>query len=172
MRAHPGYVGIVSQRPHLVHGTIIENVSLDQVASSSTERAKECLHMAGLGNYTLSPDWPLSQVRPDSGQFSGGEIQRIGLARALYRNPKILFLDEATSALDAGSENEVSKVLLGLRESMTVVLIAHRLSTVKNADKILYIDKGQLVAEGTFQELLERVPDFAQAVKMMDLTSP
>ena len=171
MRCHPGFIGIVNQRPHLVHGSLVENVTLDQLLSSSLERVKESLQMAGLSHYTSSPDWHLLQIKPDSGQFSGGEIQRIGLARALYRNPKILFLDEATSALDAKTEDDITKVLYELKQTMTVVLIAHRLSTVKNADKILYVSEGRLVAEGTFPELVEQVPEFSNAVKMMDLSA-
>ncbi|MGA1033662.1 MAG: ATP-binding cassette domain-containing protein, partial [Aquiluna sp.] len=109
------------------------------------------------------------EVTPDSGQLSGGEIQRLGLARALFRDPKILFLDEATSALDAETESKISKVLDSLRSQMTVVLIAHRLSTVMNADKIIYLDNGEVVAQGTFAELKKQVPDFAKAVQLMDL---
>jgi ABC-type multidrug transport system fused ATPase/permease subunit len=109
------------------------------------------------------------EVHPDSGQLSGGEIQRLGLARALYRNPGILFLDEATSALDAETEFEINKVLDELRGRMTIVLIAHRLSTVKNADKIIYMNGGVIVAEGTFKELQKKVPDFEKAVKLMGL---
>ncbi|MGA1532510.1 MAG: ABC transporter ATP-binding protein, partial [Aquiluna sp.] len=89
--------------------------------------------------------------------------------RALYRDPKILFLDEATSALDAETESKISKVLDSLRSQMTVVLIAHRLSTVMNADKIIYLDNGEVVAQGTFAELKKQVPDFAKAVQLMDL---
>jgi ABC-type multidrug transport system fused ATPase/permease subunit len=109
------------------------------------------------------------QVTPDFGEFSGGEIQRLGLARALYRDPKILFLDEATSALDAETESKVNQTLDKLRGNMTIVLIAHRLSTVMNADNIIYLDKGRIVAQGTFQELKAKVPDFAKAVELMDL---
>jgi ABC-type multidrug transport system fused ATPase/permease subunit len=109
-------------------------------------------------------------VEPDAGQLSGGEIQRLGIARALYRDPGILFLDEATSALDAETEAQISKVLDGLRGKMTVVLIAHRLSTVMHADKIIYLDQGKIVAEGTFGELKSKVPDFAKAVELMDLS--
>jgi ABC-type multidrug transport system fused ATPase/permease subunit len=80
-----------------------------------------------------------------------------------------LFLDEATSALDAETEAEITKVLQELKNEMTVVLIAHRLSTVMGADKIIYLDSGRIVAEGTFQELKASVPDFAKAVVLMEL---
>jgi ATP-binding cassette subfamily C protein len=103
-------------------------------------------------------------------QTSGGEIQRLGIARALYRDPGILFLDEATSALDAETEAQISKVQDSLRGKMTVVLIAHRLSTVMNSDKIIYLDKGRVVARGTFSELQNKVPDFAKAVELMGIT--
>jgi ABC-type multidrug transport system fused ATPase/permease subunit len=128
------------------------------------------LNRAGLSKFTSQPNWWELQIKPDSGQLSGGEIQRLGLARALYRDPKILFLDEATSALDAETEAEITKVLQELKNEMTVVLIAHRLSTVMGADKIIYLDAGRIDAEGTFQELKASVPDFARAVELMDLS--
>jgi len=161
-------IGIVPQRPHLVSGTLAENVSLAASEQTDLAQAVNCLEMAGLQSFA-SPVGLQMEVHPDSGQLSGGEIQRLGLARALYRNPGILFLDEATSALDAETEFEINKVLDELRGRMTIVLIAHRLSTVKNADKIIYLDNGRVVAEGTFAELQKKVPDFKNAVKLMGL---
>ena len=165
-----GVMGIVPQRPHLVTGTLAENVSLESAASTDNSKVVECLEKAGLEQFIGLDGQGLElEVTPDSGQLSGGEIQRLGLARALYRDPKILFLDEATSALDAETESKISKVLDSLRSQMTVVLIAHRLSTVMNADKIIYLDNGEVVAQGTFAELKKQVPDFAKAVQLMDL---
>jgi ABC-type multidrug transport system fused ATPase/permease subunit len=163
-----GVIGIVPQRPHLVSGTLAENVSLAPSEQTDLAQAVSCLEMSGLKSFA-SPVGLQMEVHPDSGQLSGGEIQRLGLARALYRNPGILFLDEATSALDAETEFEINKVLDELRGRMTIVLIAHRLSTVKNADKIIYLDKGRVIAEGTFAELQKKVPDFKNAVKLMGL---
>jgi ATP-binding cassette, subfamily B, bacterial PglK len=165
----PGTFGIVTQRPHLVTGSILENVSLVEDTSTDQDKVHQSLVRAGLGKFTQVENWFELQIKPDSGQLSGGEIQRLGLARALYRNPKILFLDEATSALDAETESEITKVLQSLKNEMTVILIAHRLSTVQHADKIIYLDKGQIVAQGTFSELKAQVPDFARAVELMDL---
>jgi ATP-binding cassette subfamily C protein len=165
----PGTFGIVTQRPHLVTGSILENVSLVEDASTDQAKVQQSLVRAGLGKFTQVENWFELQVKPDSGQLSGGEIQRLGLARALYRDPKILFLDEATSALDAETEAEITKVLQSLKNEMTVILIAHRLSTVQHADKIIYLDKGKIVAQGTFSELKAQVPDFARAVELMDL---
>ena len=166
----PGTFGIVTQRPHLVTGSIVENVTLVDDSASDIEKTRESLVRAGLGKFTEPENWFELQIKPDSGQLSGGEIQRLGLARALYRDPQILFLDEATSALDAETEAEITKVLQSLKNEMTVVLIAHRLSTVQHADKIIYLDKGKIVAEGTFAELKARVPDFARAIELMDLS--
>jgi ATP-binding cassette, subfamily B, bacterial PglK len=166
----PGTFGIVTQRPHLVTGSILENVSLIEDSATDKDKVKQSLVRAGLGHFTAPENWFELQIRPDSGQLSGGEIQRLGLARALYRDPKILFLDEATSALDAETEAEITKVLQSLKNEMTVVLIAHRLSTVMHADKIIYLDQGKIVAEGTFSELKSKVPDFAKAVELMDLS--
>jgi ATP-binding cassette subfamily C protein len=163
-----GVIGIVPQRPHLVSGTLAENVSLAPSEQTDLAQAVNCLEMSGLQSFA-SPEGLQMEVHPDSGQLSGGEIQRLGLARALYRNPGILFLDEATSALDAETEFEINKVLDELRGRMTIVLIAHRLSTVKNADKIIYMNGGVIVAEGTFKELQKKVPDFEKAVKLMGL---
>ena len=163
-----GVIGIVPQRPHLVLGTLSENVSMVDASQTNNTQVMSCLKMAGLNHMSNLGSMDL-QIRPDSGQLSGGEIQRVGLARALYRNPGILFLDEATSALDAQTEAEVNEILDRLRGQMTIVLIAHRLSTVKTADKIIYLDKGRVVAEGTFKELQKKVPDFEKAVKLMGL---
>ena len=163
-----GVIGIVPQRPHLVSGTLAENVSLANAEQTDFAQAVSCLETSGLKSFA-TPEGLQMQVHPDSGQLSGGEIQRLGLARALYRNPGILFLDEATSALDAETESEINKVLDELRGRMTIVLIAHRLSTVKNADKIIYLDGGRVIAEGTFAELQKKVPDFKNAVNLMGL---
>jgi ABC-type multidrug transport system fused ATPase/permease subunit len=163
-----GLIGIVPQRPYLVSGTLAENVSLVNKDDTDQSKVMSCLKTAGLKEFS-QPGVVDMVIEPDSGQFSGGEIQRLGLARALYRNPGILFLDEATSALDAKTEDEVNKSLDELRGSITIVLIAHRLSTVKTADKIIYLEKGQVIAEGTFNELRGSVPNFEEAVSLMGL---
>jgi len=170
LEAGDGAIGIVPQRPQLISGSLAENVSLTGTLLTDLAKAANCLKLSGLGEYA-KPDALSMNVSPDAGQLSGGEIQRLGIARALYRDPGILFLDEATSALDAETEAQISKVLDGLRGKMTLVLIAHRLSTVMNADKIIYLDKGRVVAEGTFSELQNMVPDFAKAVELMGISS-
>jgi ATP-binding cassette subfamily C protein len=164
-----GAVGIVPQRSHLITGTIAENVSLESQHQTDLRKVRECLKQAGLNMFSEQHHLE-TRVEPDSGQLSGGEIQRLGIARALYRNPGILFLDEATSALDAETESQISKTLDGLRGRMTIVLIAHRLSTVLNADKVIYLENGRVLAEGTFKELQSRVPKFAEAISLLGLS--
>jgi ATP-binding cassette subfamily C protein len=168
--AAPGSIALVPQRPQLVMGTLAENVSLVRGSKTDPKLAAECLTRAGLGHFLGTNNSGLDmEIKPDAGQLSGGEIQRLGLARALYRKPRILFLDEATSALDASTESQIAKMLDSLRGEMTIVLIAHRLSTVQNADKIIYLKDGVVEAEGTFKELKKKVPDFNKAIKLMEL---
>ena len=89
-------------------------------------------------------------------RLSGGQRQRIGIARALYHNPQVLILDEATSALDNTTENAVMEAVNKLSKNITIILIAHRLNTVKNCDMIFKFEKGQLVGQGTFDEIITK----------------
>jgi ATP-binding cassette, subfamily B, bacterial PglK len=166
-RGH-GAIGIVTQRPQLVTGTLAENISLVSYEKTDKSLVADCLKIAGLGHLSSSSDLG-SPIEPDSGELSGGEIQRVGLARALYHRPGIVFLDEATSALDAQTESGVNSALENLRGETTILLIAHRLSTVTSADKIIYLDKGKILAEGTFTELQKLVPDFEESVRLMSI---
>jgi ABC-type bacteriocin/lantibiotic exporter with double-glycine peptidase domain len=88
-------------------------------------------------------------------RLSGGQRQRIGIARALYHNPKVLILDEATSALDNYTEKAVMDALDNLSKEMTIILIAHRLNTVKRCDRIYSLKKGEIINQGTFEELIK-----------------
>ena len=97
-------------------------------------------------------------------RLSGGQRQRIGIARALYHNPKVLILDEATSALDNQTERAVMDAVNNIGKDITLILIAHRLSTVKKCDKIFLLDKGELKNEGTFNQLINLNEDFRKSV--------
>jgi ABC-type multidrug transport system fused ATPase/permease subunit len=101
--------------------------------------------------------------------LSGGERQRLGIARALFTNPAILILDEATSALDATTEDVISKTITGMKSQKTVVLVAHRLSTVKSADLVIYLENGFLRASGTFEEVRSQVPNFDANAKLLGI---
>ena len=93
-------------------------------------------------------------------RLSGGQRQRIGIARALYHNPEVLILDEATSALDNLTEQAVMDAINNLGKNITIILIAHRLSTVKNCDTIFLLDKGQLKAKGKFEEIIQNFEEY------------
>lgn len=100
---------------------------------------------------------------------SGGQRQRVGLARALYRDPNVLILDEVTSALDANTERAVMEVIEDLRESCAVIVVAHRLTTVQNADTVIYLDNGRVLGTGSFLELQQSLPQFRRLVELGQL---
>ncbi len=110
-----------------------------------------------------------SHVGDQGSKISGGERQRIGIARALLSNPKLLILDEATSSLDGGTETEISDSIQLIKGKVTVVLIAHRLSTVRNADLVMYLESGHPQIIDTFEEVRKRVPNFDTQARSMGL---
>uniref|UniRef100_A0A4W6CFF3 ATP-binding cassette, sub-family B (MDR/TAP), member 4 n=1 Tax=Lates calcarifer TaxID=8187 RepID=A0A4W6CFF3_LATCA len=149
-------IGVVSQEPILFATTITENIRYgrpDVTQSEIEQAAKE----ANAYDFIMKlPDKFETQVGDRGTQMSGGQKQRIAIARALVRNPKILLLDEATSALDAESETIVQAALDKVRLGRTTIVVAHRLSTIRNADVIAGFQKGEVVELGTHSELMEK----------------
>lgn len=126
-----------------------------------------CLRAAQLDDVVSALPGRLDASAGERGsRLSGGQRQRLGIARALYRGPKVLFLDEATSALDSETERRISDMLGGLQERMTVVIVAHRLSTVKHCDQIAVLEGGQLSGSGEFESLMARNPTFRNLVTL------
>ena len=162
-------VSYVPQRPGLVSGTILENVALGEDSSRvSRERAADALRLAHLSDLVNElQDGIDTQLGKLQDGLSGGQMQRLGLARALYTNPGLLVMDEATSALDAESEAEIQTALNDMRGKVTVVLIAHRLNTIQHADKVLLVEGGQLKDSGTFKELIARNPSVERVVDLL-----
>ncbi|HEU4808687.1 MAG TPA: ABC transporter ATP-binding protein, partial [Homoserinimonas sp.] len=165
----PGVVAYVPQKPGMVSGTIAENIALGvEPDEIDQERLAEVVEAAFLTEFIASlPDGVNSSVGKQVDSLSGGQIQRIGLARALYVRPRLLILDEATSGLDASSEAFIGDTLTRLRGSVTVIVIAHRLSTVQHADVVNVLVDGEVIASGDFRTVQAQVPMVAEYVRLM-----
>ena len=171
VKAWPGAISYVPQDVFLVSGSVAENIALGYSREEiDLERVTECIEIAQLGDYISSlPMGVNTQVGESALQMSGGQLQRLGIARALYTNPKLLVLDEATSSLDGKTELGVSDAIVGLRGSITTVLIAHRLATVLKADRLAYLENGKIVAVGSFDQVKSQIPEFAYQASLMGL---
>lgn len=167
----PGALAYVPQEVLITNGSIFENVALGfEPKDVSNENVVRAINLAQLNDLiTELPDGVKTPVGERGAKLSGGQRQRLGIARALYTNPRLLVLDEATSALDGKTEADISLAITALKRSVTVVMIAHRLSTVREADKIIYLSNGEVIAIGNFNEVRERVPEFDQQAKLMGL---
>jgi ABC-type multidrug transport system fused ATPase/permease subunit len=164
-------IAFVSQDVYISNVTIAENIAFgENKVEIDRERVYEVLAMAQLDDWvnTLS-DGIDTHLQARGTSVSGGQRQRIGIARALYRKSNLIIFDEATSALDAVTEEEISQVLAELRSHSTVIAITHRLSTVKNADNLIYLSGGKVIGFGTFSELAANIPDFARAAELSGL---
>ena len=161
MKLWPNKIRYVPQDVQLISGTILENIiwpSMDSVATESD--IESLLTTVDLLMWVRSlPNGVHTRVNSQASNISGGQKQRIGLARALYCSPNILVLDESTSALDSQTEYEIVRNIIEKKSGMTRVVIAHRLSTIQNADRIIYMEGGRILAQGSYQELIEIIPN-------------
>jgi ABC-type multidrug transport system fused ATPase/permease subunit len=167
----PGAIAYVPQDVMISSGTIRQNVSLGYpIEAAKEDLVTSALKVAQLNEFVSNlPNGIDTHVGEQGSKISGGQRQRLGIARAMFTRPLLLVLDEATSSLDGETEAAISEAIHELRGSTTVVMIAHRLSTVRNADLVVYMTDGEILATGTFDEVREAIPDFDRQAKLMGL---
>lgn len=160
-------IGYVPQQVYLVDDTVRRNVAFGVVDETiEDDRVWAVLEHARIADFVREQPGGLDAIVGENGvRISGGQRQRLGIARALYHEPDVLVLDEATSALDARTEQQVTETILGLRSELTIIVIAHRLSTVRECDQLFLLRQGHLIASGTFDELLASDDEFASMVR-------
>ena len=169
IRRWPGAISYVPQDTYLIEGSIKRNICLGyndmQITSAQLEYA---VQRAQLSDFISTlPEGIETYVSEGGANLSGGQRQRIGIARALITQPKLLIMDEATSALDSQTESLVNASIQALRGQVTLIIIAHRLSTVKNADSIIYIEDGKIQSMGSLDEVRLQVPAFHEQAKLL-----
>ena len=167
-------IGYVAQEVYILDASLLENVAFD-VPRDRIDRGRvlRALDQAELSQVLDDlPDGLDTQLGERGTRLSGGQRQRVGIARALYRSPSVLVLDEATSALDNETEHRINRAIARLHGSVTIVVVAHRLSTVRNVDSIVFLDSGRVAGQGTFDGLRSANPDFARLVALGSLDAP
>lgn len=166
LKSYREHLAVVPQNSILFSGTIRENITygLDDVDEDKLMEAVQASNLTEL--VESMPDGLETRISEHGGNLSGGQRQRISIARAFVRNPRILILDEATSALDAISEHQIKEAIENLSRTRTTLIVAHRLSTIKDADKIAVIDHGGLEEFGTYEELMQKKGAFYRLQEM------
>ena len=163
-------MSVVSQESILFNDSIYNNIAIGN-PSASVEDIENAAKIAHAHEFILEKeDAYQANIGNRGDKLSGGEKQRISIARAILRNPEFLILDEATSSLDTESEKLVKNALSSLMKGRTTLVIAHRLSTIKDADEIIVISKGEVVERGTHEELLKNNGHYSNLIKSQDIS--
>lgn len=165
------HIGIVLQEPFLFNGTIAENIAYGKPGASFEEVVAAAKGACAHDFIVAKPDGYDTSVGEKGGKLSGGERQRISIARAILHNPRILILDEATSSVDVETEKNIQKAIGNLVQGRTTFAIAHRLSTLRNADRLVVLDKGKIAEVGTHAELMAKKGEFYKLVETQSQTS-
>jgi ABC-type multidrug transport system fused ATPase/permease subunit len=171
VKTWPGACGYVPQDVMISNGTIRENIAMGFAAEKvSDDLISSSIEIAQLGEFISDLKEGVDTAVGERGaKISGGQRQRLGIARAMFTAPKLLVLDEATSALDGQTEADISGAIQNLKGRVTVIMIAHRLSTVRQADLVVYMEHGRVAATGTFEEVRAAISDFDNQAKLMGL---
>ena len=171
----PGRVAYVPQKVTIYTGSLFSNVAIGSSTKSDESerlRVQYLLEKVGLGEFLENLENGLDAELSEMGSnLSGGQAQRIGIARALFTEPHILVFDESTSSLDSTSEEAIMNYLLSFKGEKTMIFIAHRLSTIRTADRIIFLNEGKIIAEGDFDSLQRLVPEFKQQVALLNVES-
>lgn len=163
-------VGYVPQEVALFDASIAQNVALTWGDDYDADRVRRSLEQAQIWDLIASREGGIRARVGERGlALSGGERQRLGIARALYSDPLVLVMDEATSALDTHTESQVTAAIASLGGGITKIVVAHRLATIMNSDRIFFMQEGALVGSGTFGELVSQFPDFARQAELAGL---
>lgn len=167
----PGSIAYVPQDVLIIEGSIRDNVSMGYPTTHVTDSLVwEALRVAKLDKFVEDLQEKLDSKVGDRGvKLSGGQRQRLGIARAMFTKPKLLVLDEATSSLDGQTEFDIGQSIKSLHGKVTVIMIAHRLSSIRSVEKIAYMEKGEIKAIGGFEELRSVVPEFGIQARLMGL---
>jgi ABC-type bacteriocin/lantibiotic exporter with double-glycine peptidase domain len=169
VKTWPGVISYVPQDIAIIDGTIAKNIAL-QDSDQQENQIQISLERAHLLDDVMAMTNKLNEVVGERGtRLSGGQRQRLGIARALYTNPRMMIFDEATSSLDPITEKSVTDAIYNKKSGVTLIVIAHRLSTVRHADLVILLDQGKLIAKGTFDEVRSLAPKFDEQVKLVNL---
>jgi ATP-binding cassette subfamily C protein len=169
VKTWPGLISYVPQDIAIIDGTIAKNIAL-QDSDQQKNQIRASLERAHLLDDVMAMTNKLNEVVGERGtRLSGGQRQRLGIARALYTKPEMIIFDEATSSLDPITEKSVTDAIYNKKSGVTLIVIAHRLSTVRHADLVILLDQGKLIAKGTFDEVRFLAPKFDEQAKLVNL---
>ena len=168
---YKGKIGYISQEATIFHATVYENITFwDEKTDANLARFQRVAEMCSLGSFLAElPEQEDTLLGNNGVNISGGQKQRISIARELYRDVELLVMDEATSALDSETEQVIKESIASLQGKITIISIAHRLSTIRHVDKIFLMEKGQIVAEGSFDELQAISPYFKKLTALQGM---